>query len=248
MDHTLLEVEQLSKDFGGVRAVHDVSFSLQEGELLGIMGPNGSGKTTLFNLIAGALSPDAGRIRLQARDIAHLAPHRICALGVARTFQLVRTFAGLSALNNVLVGGLYGRTRTKAAEAVAEAERLLGLVGIENRAHVPACQLTLVDRKRLELARALATSPRLLLLDEFLAGLNPAETANAMALIRRLVAQGMTVLMVEHIVWALMDLSRRIIVLSAGEKIAEGPPEAIAVDPAVLEAYLGGDHWSDMRA
>jgi branched-chain amino acid transport system ATP-binding protein len=244
----LLEVEHLSKDFGGVRALYQVSFALEEGELLGIMGPNGSGKTTLFNLIAGALAPDAGSIRLRGRDIARLAPHRICTLGVARTFQLVRTFAGLSALENVLVGRLYGRARPASAAAAADADRLLALVGLEDRAHVPASQLTLIDRKRLELARALATSPQLLLLDEFLAGLNPAETASAMGLIRTLVGQGMTVLMVEHIVWALMDLSRRIIVLSAGEKIAEGSPETVAADPAVLDAYLGTDQWSYARA
>ncbi len=237
----LLEVERVSKRFGGVRAVHDVSFTLEEGELLGIMGPNGSGKTTLFNLIAGALAPDAGRIRLRGRDIAGLAPHRICALGVARTFQLVRIFAGLTALENVLVGRLYGRGRGTAAEAAAEAERCLALVGLADRAEVPASQLTFIDRKRLELARALATSPHLLLLDEFMAGLNPAETADAMALVRKLAARGITVLMVEHIVWALMDLSRRIVVLSAGEKIAEGPPEAVAADPAVIDVYLGGD-------
>ena len=244
----LLEVESLSKDFGGVRAVHNLSLSLEAGELLGIMGPNGSGKSTLFNLIAGALRPDGGRIHLRGQDIARLAPHRICSLGIARTFQLVRTFAGLSALENVLVGCRYGRARATAAGAVTEAERLLALVGIGDRGPVPASQLTLIDRKRLELARALATSPRLLLLDEFLAGLNPAETATAMALIRRLVAEGMTVLMVEHIVWALMDLSRRIIVLSAGEKIAEGSPGAVAADPVVLDAYLGSERGSWLRA
>lgn len=236
---SLLEVERVSKGFGGVRAVHDVSFTLEEGELLGIMGPNGSGKTTLFNLIAGALSPDAGRIRLRGHDIAGLTPHRICARGIARTFQLVRPFAALEALENVLVGRLYGRARETTAEAIAEAERLLALVGLEARAGVPAAQLTLIDRKRLELARALATSPQLLLLDEFMAGLNPAETASAMTLVRRLVAGGLTLIMVEHIVWALMDLSRRIIVLSAGEKIADGPPEAVAADPAVVDVYLG---------
>ncbi len=244
----LLEVERVSKAFGGVRAVHDVSFTLQEGELLGIMGPNGSGKTTLFNLIAGALSPDAGRIRLGGQDIAGLPPHRICARGIARTFQLVRPFAGLSALDNVLVGRLYGRARATTSEAIAEAERLLALVGLEERAGLPASQLTLIDRKRLELARALATAPHLLLLDEFMAGLNPAETASAMTLIRRLATEGMTVLMVEHIVWALMDLSRRIIVLSAGEKIAEGPPPAVAADPAVVDVYLGADRESRPRA
>ncbi|HEY7647876.1 MAG TPA: ABC transporter ATP-binding protein [Methylomirabilota bacterium] len=242
----LLEVERVAKGFGGVRAVHDVSFTLDEGELIGVMGPNGSGKTTLFNLIAGALRPDRGHIRLRGHDIAGLPPHRVCARGIARTFQLVRPFAGLTALENVLVGRFYGRAG--ATGAMAEAERLLALVGLETRARVPAAQLTLIDRKRLELARALATAPQLLLLDEFMAGLNPAETAAAMALIRGLQAEGLTVLMVEHIVWALMDLSRRIVVLSAGEKIAEGSPEAVAADPAVVAAYLGTERRSSMRA
>ena len=244
----LLEVERLSKRFGGVRAVHDVSFVLDEGELLGIMGPNGSGKTTLFNLIAGALAPDAGRIRLDGHDIAGLPPHRICAAGVARTFQLVRPFAGLTVLENVLVGRLYGRARTTTAEAVTEAHRLLRVLGLDARADEPAARLTLIDRKRLELARALATSPRLLLLDEFMAGLNPTETATAMELVRDLLAAGVTVLMVEHIVWALMDLARRIVVLSAGEKIADGPPAAVAADPNVVDVYLGGDVGHRARA
>jgi branched-chain amino acid transport system ATP-binding protein len=244
----LLEVDHVSKSFGGVRAVSDVSFALDAGELIGIMGPNGSGKTTLFNVIAGALVPDAGAVRLGGRDIGGLPAHRVCAHGIARTFQLVRPFAGLTALENVLVGRLFGRRHGAGAADMIEAERLLGLVGLEGRAGVPAARLTLIDRKRLELARALATAPRLLLLDEFLAGLNPAETATAMTLIRRLVADGHTVLMVEHIVWALMELSRRIIVLGAGEKIAEGSPDAVAADPAVVEVYLGADRGSTMGA
>ena len=244
----LLEVERLSKGFGGVRAVHDVSFTLDESELLGVMGPNGSGKTTLFNLIAGALRPDTGRIRFQGHDVTGMAPHRICARGIARTFQLVKPFAGLSALENVLVGRLFGRERASTVGATADARRLLALVGLEGRAGQPASALTLMDRKRLELARALATSPRLLLLDGFMAGLNPAETGEAMTLIRELQAGGITVLMVEHIVWALMDLSHRIIVLSAGEKIADDLPAAVAGDPAVVDVYLGTDGGSHSSA
>jgi len=242
----LLEVERLTKGFGGVLAVSEVSLTLEAGELLGVMGPNGSGKTTLFNLIAGALRPDRGRIRFQGRDIAGLSPHRVCARGVARTFQLVRPFAGLSALDNVRVGCLYGRRR--GADARTEALRLLALVGLEGRAAKPAAALTLMDRKRLELARALATGPDLLLLDEFMAGLNPTETATAMGLIRRLVADGLSVLMVEHIVWALMDLARRIVVLSAGEKIADGPPAAVAADSRVVDVYLGVERPGAARA
>ncbi len=239
----LLEVDRLTKSFGGVRAVSGVSFSLEPGELLGVMGPNGSGKTTVFNLITGALAPDGGSIRLRGEEIGGLSPHRICGRGVARTFQFVRPFAGLSVLDNVRVGQLYGR-----APARTDARKLLALVGLDAKADARAADLTLVERKRLELARALATSPDLLLLDEFMAGLNPAETAGAMGLIRTLVAEGITVLMVEHIVWALMKLSRRILVLSAGEKIAEGPPEAVAADSLVLDAYLGRDPGGWIRA
>jgi branched-chain amino acid transport system ATP-binding protein len=248
---TLLDVEDVSKAFAGVRAVRDVTFAVEAGSVLGVMGPNGSGKTTLFNLISGAIRPDRGRIRVRDADVTGLPPHRVCALGVARTFQHVRPFPGLSALDNVLVGQLYGgrsRGRAHGASGVTEAERCLRLVGLEGKAHLPGARLTLLERRRVELARALATGPDLLLLDEFMAGLTPSETADAMAVIRRVHEAGVTLLVVEHIVWALLDLSDRILVLSAGEKIAEGPPAAVAADPAVMDAYLGtADHADRAR-
>jgi branched-chain amino acid transport system ATP-binding protein len=235
----LLEVEGLSRSFGGVRAVRDVSFAVEAGEIVGVMGPNGSGKTTLFNLISGSLAPDAGRVRIDGEDVTGLSPHRICAKGIARTFQLVHPFPGLSALENVLVGQLYGRGRLPFTPALAEAARLLATVGLGGKGHLPAAQLTVVDRKRLELARALATAPRVLLMDEFMAGLTPAEVGEAIDLIKRLQGRGFTLVIVEHIVWALLDLSHRIVVLSAGEKIAEGAPAAVARDPTVMDVYLG---------
>lgn len=236
----LLTVEKVSKAFGGVTAVKGVSLEVAAGEVLGVMGPNGSGKTTLFNLVSGALVPDEGEIRFLGERTTGLSPHRICRRGLARTFQLVRPFLGLTALENVLVGLGYGCQRLTGSAARNKAEQLLATVGLDGRSSRPAHTLTVMDRKRLELARALATSPRLLLLDEFMAGLTPAETAEAINLIRSLQSEGLTLVLVEHVVWALLDLSDRIVVLSAGEKIAEGPPATVAKNPLVVEVYLGG--------
>jgi len=234
----LLEVSRLGKSFRGVRAVTDVSFAVAEREIVSLIGPNGAGKTTVFNLIAGVLRPDTGRVRLASRDITGLRPDQICAAGIARTFQLVKPFPELTVLENVVVGALRGTPDV--AEARAAARRLLDVVELGEQADVPAAHLTLPDRKRLEVARALATGPKLLLLDEVVAGLRPTEADRMVRALRRLHDEaGLTILLIEHVMRAVMALSDHIVVLHHGEKISEGTPEHVVRDPAVLGCYLG---------
>lgn len=234
----LLEVSRLGKSFRGVRAVTDVSFAVAEREIVSLIGPNGAGKTTVFNLIAGGLKPDTGCVRLASRDITGLRPDQICAAGIARTFQLVKPFPELTVLENVVVGALRGTPDVAGARAAAR--RFLDVVELGEQADVPAAHLTLPDRKRLEVARALATGPKLLLLDEVVAGLRPTEADRMVTALRRLHDEaGLTILLIEHVMRAVMALSDHIVVLHHGEKISEGTPEHVVRDPAVLGCYLG---------
>jgi branched-chain amino acid transport system ATP-binding protein len=255
----LLEVRGVSKSFGGLKALSDVGLTLHEGEILGLIGPNGAGKTTLFNVVAGVQRPDRGGVLFRGRPIDRLGPHERCRLGIARTFQITKPFPAFTVLENAMVGALFGhRTRESAhrpsggprpagriaasaaaAEARERARRALASVGLSARADALASALTIGERKRLEMARALATEPEVLMLDEVVAGLSPVEVDEMMGAIRGLNAKGLAILMIEHVMRAVMGVSRRIVVLHYGQKLAEGSPAEVAANERVVEAYLG---------
>jgi branched-chain amino acid transport system ATP-binding protein len=236
----LLEGQGVTKYFGGLVAVSNVDFHVDQGEIMGLIGPNGAGKTTLFNLISAAFPLSSGEIRFKGQKLNGLKPHQICKMGVSRTFQETKVFGNMPVLQNVLVGAFFGApVRVVGADAAREAAKALELVGLSAMSETPIQDLTLVNQKRVEVARALATKPELLLLDELMAGLNPAEVSEAMELVNRIRDTGITIFMVEHVMKAIMGICGRIMVLHHGEKIAEGTPKEIANNKTVIEIYLG---------
>lgn len=236
----ILDVQGLKKKFGGLTATANVNFNIEQGEIVGLIGPNGAGKTTLFNLISGAITPDSGVITFKGKNIAGLKPYRICREGIARTFQSVKIFAKMSVSNHILIGYLFGDHKNKASGSSSEeVAKILDFVELSEMSENRAGDLTLANQKRLEVARALATQPELLLLDEVMAGLNPTEVAETMELVRKIREKGITVIMIEHVMKAIMEICDRVIVLHHGEKLAEGKPEEITRNQSVIEVYLG---------
>jgi branched-chain amino acid transport system ATP-binding protein len=236
----ILEVDHVSKRFGGLQALTDVTFSVEDGEILGLIGPNGAGKTTLFNVINGVYRPERGRVSFRGSDVGGLRSYEVARLGLARTHQIVRPLNELSVRQNAMVGACFGRRGLILSQGAERADEVLELVGLASRAGQTAATLNVAQKKRLELARALAADPELLLLDEVLAGLNPAEVAAMLDTIRQVRSQGgITLLIIEHVMHALMNLSDRVVALDYGKVIAEGTPTEVAANPAVIEAYLG---------
>ncbi len=236
----ILEVSSVTKTFGGLVAIHDLDLAINEGEVVGLIGPNGSGKTTSFNLISGFIKPDRGKIMFNGKDITRFKPHRICQYGIARTFQLTKPFVGLTALQNVMIGMMYGEGKIRSVvKAKMECEKILEFVGLAQRGESPVTSFGTVDRKKLEIARALATKPRLLLLDEMMSGLTATEMEDAVRLVKSIGDSGITMIVVEHVMKAILDISSRLIVLNYGEKIAEGEPREVVRNERVIEAYLG---------
>ncbi len=241
---SLIEIRNVSKRFGGLQALNQVSLHVEEGEIVGLIGPNGAGKTTLFNVVNGVYRPDEGRVIFRGQDITGRPPYEIARLGIARAYQIVRPLSELTVLENVMVGACFGREGHSLREAREIAMAVLEQVGLAAKREVEAARLNVAEKKRLELARALAARPYLLLLDEVLAGLNPAEVTAMLEVIRAIRAGGITIFMIEHLMHAIMNVSDRIVVLDYGEVIAEGAPQEIAHHPKVIEAYLGDPRLS----